>query len=399
MKLSYFITLCLFFIILTSCSCTRNIDDNTQELAGSSQPTLTPPEPEPPPETDPTQNELEGTHESELQAEESQIVEEEVMDDAFLEPKPESETEVVEETTVAVVQEGSVGKHSGLAMAMGYLFEEIESAKVTSKPTPTPKSKPKPKPKLKVMGEVRVIEEQGNVIAGSSPAPAEQANPISRPKSIGKVLAAPSVPVMGGIIVEKAYPKIMEIGTPPKNSIAENDLIWSRLMDANITYNHPEKMNIEDDPVTIQLVLSLKKSIEELSEIIKAPGKIEGEQIKTSGEMEARLSGPGFQITAITNEKQLILSEDFTEWKWMVKPISTGTQRLHLTLTAKLNSSSKSRTVRTFDKTILVEVTFFQKASMFIEGNWQWIWAALIIPIATWFWKKRDNIADSDHPK
>jgi len=186
----------------------------------------------------------------------------------------------------------------------------------------------------------------------------------------------------------KAPPKLLVSSSPKepfqkqKNILAETDRILSELKNANIVFNHPEKMNIADDPVQIKLVLNTNKSFEELYESIEAPG-----------EMEAHLTGQGFQITAITDEIQLISSNMDTEWKWQIKPIAHGRQTLHLTLTAHIKlkniSSTKPRTIRTFDKYILVEVTAFQKVQMFAYENWQWIWAAFLIPIATWYFSKK----------
>ncbi len=77
--------------------------------------------------------------------------------------------------------------------------------------------------------------------------------------------------------------------------------------------------------------------------------------------------GKGFEVaerrTAAAAEKHL------TEWKWEVKPTSSGRQALHLTLSAQLTVDGQptSKLVRTFDKTIEVNVTMAQKAGDFID--------------------------------
>jgi hypothetical protein len=197
----------------------------------------------------------------------------------------------------------------------------------------------------------------------------------------------------------KAPPKLLMSSSPKehfqkqKNILAETDRILSELKNAKIVFNHPEKMNIADDPVQIKLVLNTNKSFEELYESIEAPEKKEGKKIKTGSLMKAHLTGQGFQITAITDETQFISSNMDTKWKWQIKPIAHGRQTLRLTLTAHIKlkniSSTKPRTIRTFDKYILVEVTAFQKVQMFAYENWQWIWAAFLIPIATWYFSKK----------
>jgi 2'-5' RNA ligase len=48
-----------------------------------------------------------------------------------------------------------------------------------------------------------------------------------------------------------------------------------------------------------------------------------------------------------------------TEWKWKIKPTSPGRQHLHLTLAAifTVDGEPTKRAIRTFDKTIEVQIT------------------------------------------
>ena len=68
-----------------------------------------------------------------------------------------------------------------------------------------------------------------------------------------------------------------------------------------------------------------------------------------------------------------------------------GTQWLYLSLTAHFEVDGKDmmRSVKTFDKVIEVEVTPLQKVSLFIKGNWQWLWATFFAPLGFWQWKSR----------
>ena len=161
---------------------------------------------------------------------------------------------------------------------------------------------------------------------------------------------------------------------------------------ANIAFNSPSTIKL-DETAQLQLLLSLQKSIEELSRAIVEAGAREGAKVKVSNRMEARLSGPTFQITAITTEEQAIGSVDTIEWKWEIKPTVAGRHNLHLTLTALINvdGAATRSSVRTFNRTIEVEVTARQRALEFVEKNWQWLWAAILLPIAGWLWKRRKD--------
>lgn len=125
--------------------------------------------------------------------------------------------------------------------------------------------------------------------------------------------------------------------------------------------------------------------------MVEAEGEKEGARIRVSDRMEARLSGPNFAITAITPEIQAVSRNDVTEWKWEVKPSNDGRQYLHLTLSALLSvdGTSTPRAIRTFDKVIEVEIGWHQRVGSFFEKNWQWLWAAVLVPIVGWLWKRK----------
>ena len=180
------------------------------------------------------------------------------------------------------------------------------------------------------------------------------------------------------------------VGSPPSSSsLGSVDSILASLDWANIAFNSPQKINL-NETAQIELLLSLQKSIDELSGEIAAAGAREGASVKVSNRMEARLSGRSFQITAITSEEQAVGSIGTVEWKWEIKPTAPGLQSLHLTVTALLtvDGTNTRRDVRTFDKRIEVEVTAGQRASEFFGKNWQWLWAALLLPIGGWLWRR-----------
>ena len=143
--------------------------------------------------------------------------------------------------------------------------------------------------------------------------------------------------------------------------------------------------------------MSAKTSIDELEKELEGEGTKAGATIKISDRMEARLTGQYFSITAITPEVQAVSRKENTEWKWEVIPKIQGNQFLHLTLSALImvDGVPTPRAIKTFDTTISVEVTNYQRVKLFIENNWQWLWAAILAPVAVglWglWWKKRSD--------
>jgi hypothetical protein len=106
--------------------------------------------------------------------------------------------------------------------------------------------------------------------------------------------------------------------------------------------------------------------------------------------MEANLSGQGFAIEALQPDLQAVGSTQPTKWRWNVIPKNPGTHSLHLTLSAHipLEGQDTPYVIRTFDRNIQVEVTISQRISAFIGANWQWLWAAIVVPVAGYLWRR-----------
>ena len=179
--------------------------------------------------------------------------------------------------------------------------------------------------------------------------------------------------------------------SPSEDRFGAIDRALEQLEFGNIAFNAPKTMNFRST-AAIQLKLGLEASTNELKRMIEAAGEKEGARIQVSDRMEARLSGPSFSITTITPQTQAVSRSHITEWEWEVEPNSAGRHYLHLTLSALLSVDGVStpRAIRTFDKLIEVQVTWHQRVDSFFDKNWQWLWAAILVPIVGWLWKKKE---------
>lgn len=198
-------------------------------------------------------------------------------------------------------------------------------------------------------------------------------------------------PVMTGGHPEPAQPA-------PGNGSPSLDDVLDDLELVNVAFNAPRTMHL-NEPVVIQLLLSGGQTVEQLQKELTALGEQEGEQIRASDTMEAQLTGPGFDIAPVTPAVQLVSKEAVTEWQWEVEPTKTGERRLHLTLSALIDLGGKERTytVRTFERTLVVKVTFGERLETFVGENWQWLWTALLIPIVGLVlrWRQRRKLPPS----
>lgn len=181
---------------------------------------------------------------------------------------------------------------------------------------------------------------------------------------------------------------------PPPSStqaaIQEIDAILKGLPLAAVAFNAPKSLRL-GEPQEIELLLSMKDPIADLKDKVNEAGERIGAVIRISDRMEAHLTGSGFKIEAVTPEVQSVSSSDITAWKWDVEATETGRQRLHLTLNAILDvrGTSSERTVRTFERTVAIDVSLSARMITFVQDNWQWLWTAILFPVAAWYLGRR----------
>lgn len=154
---------------------------------------------------------------------------------------------------------------------------------------------------------------------------------------------------------------------------------------ANVAFNVPRALDL-GERTEIQLLVSLRKPIRVLQEELAANGVKEGSTVRVSPLVEARLTGLGFAIEALTKQQQPVGRKTDAEWRWEIEGRQEGAQRLHLTLTAFVpvegaGGRPVTRTIDTFDRTIAIHISWGHRTTAFVGDNWQWLWAAVVVPI------------------
>ena len=163
------------------------------------------------------------------------------------------------------------------------------------------------------------------------------------------------------------------------------DLLADKMVSRKIVFITPNNLNLTETK-QVELHLNLFEIQEKLKKLIheevKQYSRSEG-VVKIGNIMQARLSGHNFQITNITPNIQAVSSSK-TVWKWEVTPKTQGEHNINLSLSAivQLDGQETNYSVKTIRQTIIVSLTPFQQVRLFIDRNWQWLWAAILLPIA-----------------
>lgn len=175
-----------------------------------------------------------------------------------------------------------------------------------------------------------------------------------------------------------------------RHSRSAVDAILQKLEWGRIVFDVPATMRYEEAQVG-ELLLSATASVPDLQAQLEASADAQSARIRISSRMEARLTGIGFAIERIEPGVQAVSRQVPTRWRWEIVPTEHGTRVLHLALYAhvEVGGSDTPYVLRTFDKAIEVDITIAQRMSGFVRKNWQWLWAAVLAPVAGYLWRVR----------
>lgn len=203
--------------------------------------------------------------------------------------------------------------------------------------------------------------------------------------------------VLAGVVIAFGLLSMLRWGatptaslSPPPTSVEWVDQSLRELNWGKIAFNAPEIMRYAQ-PKTVELLLSPSLSLGDLQAQLEQKAGADSAKVRISNRMEAQLTGRGFTIEALTPDLQAVSSQQATRWRWEVTPTDHGRQALHLSLFAHIDVAGRDAplVVRTFDREIQVEITMPQRVSSFLENNWQWLWAAIVVPVVGYLWKHK----------
>jgi hypothetical protein len=117
--------------------------------------------------------------------------------------------------------------------------------------------------------------------------------------------------------------------------------------------------------------------------------------------MRATLSAPDLEVHPIAPELQAVSRVAPTEWTWEIRGVRAGPATLHVTLSAALvlDGVETPRVLRTFERTVTVDVTLGQRVTGFLAQQWQWVLATLGAPLLGGLWRWRRRARDPSRPE
>jgi parallel beta-helix repeat protein len=158
----------------------------------------------------------------------------------------------------------------------------------------------------------------------------------------------------------------------------------SKLCMGNIAFE-PEREMIVGEVYRIEVRLSINETVQDLIAGLSSQGEVKVESIPVSTFMKVRLTGPKFDISPITDERQLVAKSGYREWLWDVTPTEPGMHDLTLSAFAEIILPGQqpmtvdSRVFCSHIQVMAKEVPVADKTEGFIEKNWQFIVGTLIM--------------------
>ncbi|MCK9532887.1 MAG: hypothetical protein M0R77_20605 [Gammaproteobacteria bacterium] len=175
----------------------------------------------------------------------------------------------------------------------------------------------------------------------------------------------------------------------PTKSVFSSDDIARQLSQSSFGYSVPQEANINDD-IEVVVKINPSISIDQLKEHLPEGQQIT-QNIQISRIVEVRLEARDFDVINLTPQRQIIMGDQDTTWKWSLKPLSSGPgKEVKITVTAiiTVDGEKAERYLDTYVGKVNVNITTKQRITKWLSANWEWAWGSLLIPIVGFAWAK-----------
>lgn len=156
-----------------------------------------------------------------------------------------------------------------------------------------------------------------------------------------------------------------------------------------VVYQVPDTMKVRHS-YTIKVRIGFDKKEIHIEENLGT--KIKESSIKISEKMTVELvdgspdDQKSFTIVKENSDKQLIDSNDYTEWIFDVTPLRAGNKKLNLVISIIKGTDVKQKV---YSDIITVKSDYVKEGLTFWEKYWQWSFSTLIIPFIIFLYKRR----------
>lgn len=176
----------------------------------------------------------------------------------------------------------------------------------------------------------------------------------------------------------------------PTETIFNPTNIIEQLRYSAFGYSVPKKANIDDD-IEVTMIVNPLSSTSEITSELPDGRKTTGE-IQISRVIQAKLDSNDFIITPITPERQVIIGDRNTIWKWSLsakKPGPNKVVKITVSAIVLVDGEKIESYVDTYTNVINIDITPKQRLFRWLSANWQWAWGALLIPVLGFFYNRK----------
>jgi hypothetical protein len=180
-------------------------------------------------------------------------------------------------------------------------------------------------------------------------------------------------------VIKELNPKLACLLSSEIDRIIEEQ--FGKLPEGLVTFIFNKKMRVD---ISEKVEAYIAKDLCQINEKIEnyylhGEDKISSlfKAVKITSLMRISLEGANFEIKATTPEVQQILNDEATTWRWTVKPLKYGIQKLLLSvdIIVKLPQDiDRERHITMLEEEIEVKVN----PRYFLEHNWKWIVGTII---------------------
>lgn len=184
-----------------------------------------------------------------------------------------------------------------------------------------------------------------------------------------------------------------------KQETSKNSTVENQLTKASMAFSVPVSANI-NDTLNIQLLVNpLEDPARLATQLNQSTRKFES-KINVSKVLSATLTAPEFKVEKITPETQVLHTAESTEWRWRLKPNTTGDHTINLSIVAivKIDGEKQGEShIKTFDQTVTINIKPGQVLSNWLEKYWQWLVSTLLLPLGLWIYKNKFEKSKDHH--